>query len=269
MPRPEQLPEFTSPPVDEVVVGVEFMPLPGFSEVHLGLFWQAARDAFPVIEKQPPVASSLEDLEGPAIPTLHFQLGPMEHSRTWLKSESDELLVQIQNDRFIHNWRRRAGAYPRFDTLLANFWTYFTRFRDAMADQGLGDVDVRQLEVSYINWIVDMTDLEFFRPANAMSLQLDGLRLEPALSVGARYLVTRDSNPYGRLGVTCTPALRTEADGTPTSGTRLSLTFKAPSQVPLGDEEVDALAERGRSLIVEAFTSLTTDDAHKRWGRTK
>jgi uncharacterized protein (TIGR04255 family) len=271
VPRPEHLPEYSAPPVDEVVIGVEFVPLAGFSEVHLGLFWQAARDAFPIIERQPPIESVLEDLEGPPATTaLQFQLAPMEHSRTWLKAESDDLLLQIQKDRFIHNWRRRDDAYPRFDTLLANFWRYFSRFRDAMAEQGLGGVDVRQLEVSYINWISDLTDLEFFQPAHTMSLDLKGLKLEPALTVGARYLALSDTGqPYGRLTAACTPALRTQPDGMPKPGTRFALAFKAPSQTSLPDSDITALTEKGRELIVEAFTLLTTSEAHERWGRTK
>lgn len=124
-------PQLVAPPIAEVVCGFSFAPFPDLDPVVAGKFWSAhMREAFPRTQVHQAIASS---------PGLSFfeGVGPL---RTWLLSEDDEYLVQIQADRFYFNWRRRSAAYPRFHTrgdqpgVLERGLEYFALFQKFCAD---------------------------------------------------------------------------------------------------------------------------------------
>ena len=43
---------YAKPPVEEVVLGVQFPPIPHFSDAHAGLYWQRVRANYPRAESQ-------------------------------------------------------------------------------------------------------------------------------------------------------------------------------------------------------------------------
>lgn len=63
----QDLPEFKSPPVIEVVCGVQFEPLPGFLSVHFGEFWARIRDRYPRTEDRPPLGELRETDQGTTV----------------------------------------------------------------------------------------------------------------------------------------------------------------------------------------------------------
>lgn len=272
--RPDDLPDYEQPPVDEVVIGVQFPAIQGFSEPHMGLFWQRVRDEFPRVESKPRLEGAPEDLspDAPAAPPA-FVLSleqSMPGGRVWLISEPEDFLLQIQNTRFILNWRKRAGDYPHFEALSERFWSLFTEFRRFLAAEPLADAEVEQLEVSYINWIPDMSMSTFFRPAEAAAIRIPGVDQGPEEQLyRARYLATDDNGDrIGRFHVLCQPAVRVDQASAPQHGSQLSVSFKAPGEA-LTDDTLRALSEVGRNGIVRAFTELTTSSAHEVWRRIK
>ena len=66
--RPADLPDFTDPPVTEVVLGVQFNSIEHFLAPHVGLLWQALTPDFPYAEEHPPVGPAFETFgENPQI----------------------------------------------------------------------------------------------------------------------------------------------------------------------------------------------------------
>ena len=51
--RPENLPDFERPPIDEVVLGLEFRRLEGFTQAHLGELWSEIKAEYPRTEDHP------------------------------------------------------------------------------------------------------------------------------------------------------------------------------------------------------------------------
>lgn len=92
-----------APPIIEVVCGVFFPAVAGLDPILVGGWWHQIQKEYPRHEIQPAVADA----------SVYFAhgVGPL---RSWLISESDEWVIQIQPDRFYMNWRKRAGGYPRF-----------------------------------------------------------------------------------------------------------------------------------------------------------
>lgn len=97
-------PELAEPPIEEVVCGVVFEPLEFLDALEQGVYWNSVVDRFPKKQLQPPIL----DRDGYLSPSVVLPI------RSWLISEAEDLLVQIQHDRFYMNWRRRDAHYPRF-----------------------------------------------------------------------------------------------------------------------------------------------------------
>ena len=113
--RPSDLPDFGRPPIDEVAITLQFRErAAGYTDAHAGLYWQTDKDAYSRVELHPRVAPIMETLEesAPASRTFQIEL-PVQPlgGRTWLVGRNDDYVVQIQNDRFIRNWRKREGGW--------------------------------------------------------------------------------------------------------------------------------------------------------------
>ena len=68
MARPEHLPDFESPPLDELVLGVQFSPLPGYSAVFAKDVWGLFRQQFPRVEEKPALDPVFETFGGTSPP---------------------------------------------------------------------------------------------------------------------------------------------------------------------------------------------------------
>jgi len=104
-----RLEHLEQPPIVEVICGVHFDPLE-VDPVLAGAFWAERRDRFPH-RKILPALHAAPDPMG-----VMVALGGAMPLRTWLISADETHLVQIQQDRFYLNWRRRpqGGDYPHF-----------------------------------------------------------------------------------------------------------------------------------------------------------
>ena len=112
-------PEYDAPPVIEVVLSFQFEPLAELKAAQFGLLWAQFRKEFPRIEEHPPIAPVTENFELSARERFGLQIEMSEIPllpRTWFLNETGTELIQVQRDRFIHNWRKtdKGQAYPRY-----------------------------------------------------------------------------------------------------------------------------------------------------------
>ncbi len=275
MPRPPDLPDYDRPPIDEVAIGVQFAaPVPGFVDAHAGVFWQRVRAAYPKADAQPRIELPPEPLQPVgAIPTrfpfdVQRLLGPPHGGRTFLLSEDDVYLLQIQNNRFYRNWRSRDAPYPHFEDLGTAFETDLASFRAFLDEEGLPTPVIGHVEVSYINWIADLAMTEFLRPGGPVALDVTGVDEHPQDQTwAARYLVRdTEAQPIARLIAQCVPAVRMVED-CPIAGSQMSLTFLRLCAESPTAEALEGILATGHNAIVRGFTDLTTPAAHEHWGR--
>lgn len=112
-------------PIVEVVVGFHFDALALVSPVLAGAYWDRIRSEFPTTRVFPRVGTTpAEELISSSEPSKF---------RTWLVSEDDVYVVQIQADRFYLNWRRREGDYPRASKVIAKALEEIERFDEFLA----------------------------------------------------------------------------------------------------------------------------------------
>jgi uncharacterized protein (TIGR04255 family) len=274
--RPADLPEFGAPPLTEVALGAQFDVIPGFLTPHVGLVWNHFRSSFPLVEEHAPLPPVFETFGANPqfVPGIGFQLvaGP-ETPRVFFINKARTELLQIQKDRFLHNWRKIgvADSYPRFEKMLDTFKVGLGTFAKVISSEGLGAIIPNQCEVTYINQIPvpsegnlsDLTDDLFGQHTG--SLALDDVGKPEDLRFLLRYVMKdTEGKPIGRLIASAEPARR--ADGQ----TIVQLTLTARGR-PVTPDEVGVVdfLNMGRMSVVKGFAHLTGSRMHKLWERTQ
>lgn len=276
-PRPaaaDDLPDFAQPPLAEVVLGIQFDPIVGLSSARLGEVWGLFRDRFPTTEDHPPLAAAFEHLDSPAQPrelqiNLDFMRPPLP--RCWFTSRAGDEVLQFQQDRFHHNWRRGASEYPRYPVVRERFESEATDLIEYLETAGIGAIEINQCEVSYINHIV--ADEYWSEPGQGGRVlrlldsgSAHGLGPQEHVRLEASFLIVDESRePRGRLHASLVSGIL--RDG---SKPMLALTLTARG-APIGSGVEGALKflDLGRRWTVRSFADLTTERMHKVWGRTR
>ena len=265
--RPPGLPDYQNPPIDEVAIGVQFPPLDNFHDAHAGLYWQKVRQNYPKVENQPRIEGPIESEDsGPSKPiSIQIPIG-VSQNRTWLISDNDEYLIQVQNTRFVQNWRRRGTTYPHFEDIWGLFYDHYQKFKELLDSEGLPSPLVQQVEVTYINWITGLSPSRFLRSGSVTGISAYERQVEPEdQALNMRYRLDLHAEIIERLYVQCQPAIRRQEPEI--KGSQFALTYKAAKVGGLTDGEVQSYAEAGRVIVVNAFTDLTTSEAHDIWGK--
>jgi uncharacterized protein (TIGR04255 family) len=274
--RPSDLPDFASPPVTEVSLGVQFNSLDRLLAPHLGLIWTAFKDRFPDIEQHPPLAPAFETFAdggfNAQLPPLQLQLlTALPTPRVFFINREKTELLQVQRDRFHHNWRKvgEGDKYPRFERMLETFQEGLTKLTELVSMHGLGVIEPNQVEIMYVNHVEVPPTETFFDALKPIfesfsrSTTLRDLGQPEDARFLLRYVIPDAKRaPLGRVIVTTEPAARLD-------GTRvIQLTLVARGRPMTSDlEGVSQFLQLGRAHIIRAFTELTTGPMHAVWAR--
>jgi uncharacterized protein (TIGR04255 family) len=265
MSRPPNLPEFGKPPLNEVVLGVQFDSPVGYQQIQAWEVWRLFSDDFPKVQALPPLPPSFETF-GPQAPLFSFGpiTGPM-HNRFWFTSKTGDEVIQFQNDRLLHNWRKvgdQSSEYPRFDTIVTKFRREASILEEFFQTINHKTLQIRQCEVSYVNHIRD-TSSEQLKISDWLNFLSFPVSEPDDFSVSFRKTIRSDKGePRGRL--TCESATAVEQGGR--HFISLTLAARGAPEQPSMDSALEFL-RRGRDVIVTTFAEITTDSAHKAWER--
>ena len=273
-PRPKDLPDFRKPPVTETVLSLQFEPIGGLRSAHIGLLWQKFRTELPLLEEHAPLPPVVEKFEPPSPSHVEVTIEDKPPlPRVWFLNQQKTELIQVQADRFIHNWRKIQGSepYPRYEPIRTKFRGEVAILEQFLRDEGLGSFAVNQCEVTYVNHIESgawekhgqlekvFQNWERLRPGAFLPDMENGvLRL--------RFVIRDESGePRGRLHAAIDPVWR-KSDASAILG--LNLTARG---APLGEgiEGAFAFLDLGRRWIVKGFADLTTPEMQRVWGKTK
>lgn len=266
--RSQDLPDYSNPPVNEVAIGVVFEEIPNFTNIHHGLLWQIFRESYPTA-RSVPYSKFGRNPSDELMPVIEDMFNNRSNQgspiRSWFLSKDEAFLLQIQHNQFVRNWRKlQDSQYPHFDTLLLQFYEDFERFKNFLVTEQLKTPTIRRLEVTYINWIDDISVIEFFKAADVAKVTTPGLGPTPDNPVFlSRYLAKPNGNELiGELIIQCQPATIPSDDK---RGYQFSLVFRTTDLDNPTKEIQDELFEYGRTAIVRTFTDLTTNRAHAKW----
>jgi uncharacterized protein (TIGR04255 family) len=232
--------------------------------------WSDFRDAFPKIEEHPPIPPITERFGLPDTEKIGIQFEALDKPptpRLWFVNEDGAQLIQVQKDRFIHNWRKVGdhSTYPRYDlSIKPSYKSEIERFSQFLEREKLGTLAVNQCEITYVNHIAQhgLRELgEVQRVIAPWSGQYsdDFLKQPEDLGFNIRYRMNDDEGkPRGRLHIQLQPGFN-RADQKPL----LVLTLTARGRPTAeGIPGVFGFMDLGREWIVRGFTSITTKQMH-------
>jgi len=257
------LPKYKNPPVIEVVIGVSFEPVEKLLSVHYGSFWETIRDEYPNSEDNPPL------MEEPLTTQIQIQvLAAPPLRRVFLIHTDGTYLMQLQPDRFIHNWRKTKDSdqYPNFEAAKEKFdrgWKLFGRFLEG---KGLGTPRLKRYEMSYINHIVGTpgsfpVEAERYLPVFGWAdARFEKFLPDPqVLGLDLRFAMPSDK---GTLRASVKHGKRKTDDA---DVVVLEMTAQGPARSDGSDMEL--WMELAHEWIVRGFTDLTSKAAQEGWGR--
>jgi uncharacterized protein (TIGR04255 family) len=268
--RPAHLPDYLRPPLDEVVLGVQFAPARGYQQIRAGEVWALYRDEFPAAEEHPPIPPAFETFGIPfRTPTLNLSLvvGPT-HNRFWFVSPDRTQLIQFQQDRLLHNWRKtedEINEYPRFERIIVAFNDELVRLETYFDTLEPQKIVCNQAEISYVNkWSLGPASVAGTASQWLRFMDFGRSEADDFSVVFRRTIYGSNDAPVGRL--ICEASTIGDAAGGRTG--ILTFTVRGP---PSGSGLAEAIEflKRGRDAIVMEFTARTTDSAHEKWGRVK
>jgi uncharacterized protein (TIGR04255 family) len=261
-----ELPEFDNPPVVEVAVGVQFRPLLGMRGLALAPLRELWRTDYPQTDEQAPLAPVVEG-SPPLVPQLQFNLVSLPTTRQWFLNESGTQLVQVQPDRLLVNWRAgdALAEYPRYAHMRETFAHRFSDLAQFVGEQELGELEITQAELTYINAIEtnreDLGRIERFLKGWSGTA---GHHLgEPEQArMTLTFLVAGLGQPPVRMYVEVNPAQR--STGAPV----LFFTLTVRGN-PGGRELAESMKfmDEAHEHIVRSFAELTEVSMHEVWGR--
>ena len=259
--------EFRSPPLHEVVIGIQFAPVEGYSQIHAGDVWKLYQRQFPRVEEQPALDPYFETFGLPQQPLPAFKMiqGAM-HDRFWFMTDDGAELIQFQPDRLLHNWRKTETSdrpYPRFVPMFASFRREVGKL-EALFDRRFNSpLNVTQAEVSYINRIASADDKAMPRADEWLRFLRFGTNAPDDYSGSFREIVRDVSGqPIGRL--LC------EVKSAVTSALQPVIIFTISVRgAPANPSPAAAFdfIKRSRQKIAERFVQFTTPEAHEHWER--
>lgn len=266
------LPSFAKPPVAEVAIAAQFDAIRSLTGPHMGMLWQRFRGALPTLQVHPALDPRLERSSPEFEKKLTFELETVPTPRVWFIGNNEEHLVQVQQDRFVFNWRRIPGQdYPRYEHVKASFEKNFDLFREYLADEGLGEPRLNQWELTYVNRILAGDGWHRHGELGSVVPLLDpstegGFLPEPEdIALRVRYRISPEEEVVSRLYVEATPGFD-RASGKPVLG----LTLTARGGLDRGAESM--LGRRldvGREWIVRGFAEVTSKTMHRHWERER
>ncbi|OYZ99648.1 MAG: hypothetical protein B7X99_07155 [Rhizobiales bacterium 17-65-6] len=271
MAQPGSTPEYGRPPVSEVALSIEFSPLERWTASQALLYGKLLQEDYPQMEIRPALPSQIEKF-GDAnwqAPQVRLEVMNPEANRFWFLAEPSNWLIQLQQDRFIVNWRKVSGeeVYPRYlSSIRPRFEKELQRFLAFLEQQGLGSVNVRQCEVTYVNDMYRGREWETLSEGIAFLSFLSGFGkgkfLPPpeALSVAGSYLLPEEK---GRLHFSVNHVLREPGNK---EALQLRLTARGKPESSSA-ENVMRWLDMGREWIVRGFDELTSDRADKVWDK--
>lgn len=150
-----KLPSYDQPPITEVACSILFPPLEGLLSPYIGLLWQRFQPEYPSCDDVVPIAPRVEIFDDQnAEPQLKLSnIPPLP--RVWFINQDGTRIIQIQQDRFIHNWRKVGvdSEYPRYNSLIRAFQNHLANFDNFLTEAELGRVQPLQYELTYVNQI--------------------------------------------------------------------------------------------------------------------
>jgi uncharacterized protein (TIGR04255 family) len=259
------LSKYTHPPVSELAVGIEIAPIAGLTASRLIRFHERVRDRLPVLQEQHPLPPS-QPLPGTVLGAFPTGIAPQIQVefgapalRVWMLTTDQHLLLQLQRDRLVLNWRKGAPQtdYPSYAVLKEEYARYWGIFRNYLRDENLPAAVPLTAEVTFVNEIASASG------RSVLLGQVPAALGQPsALSADYTFDVTE---PAVGVGI-CT--IRTASNSAAGAASLAISTRVAASKTAFTFDTFAATLDYAHDVGVRAFKLATPDGVQRdEWGR--
>lgn len=259
-------PTFDRPPLVEVALGIEFVPLADFGAIQMARLAQSWREHFPIVQEHAPLPPNPPlGLADQANGGLIVNMGA-PGIRLWLLNKDQDQLVQIQRDRLVLNWRASGDVspYPRYhESLRPIFKRQYDQFLAFLDESGLTKPRPLSVEVTYVNMIPALGDgpPDLSSVLRSQAPFIDGLGAPQTTRLQHQWVRTDKDGPMS--------VLRLDVDASAQAGAiGLNLTARSLIAPPTSTASVLRSIDLCHDEIVAAFVWLTETDRQAEWGRT-
>lgn len=259
--------EYTSPPVGEVALGVQFEPIVQLDGIEIGRLSLPWSTDFPIHLEQPSLPHMLPP--GPTIPSS-IQIGFIQQPRRyWFLDKKNEILLQLQNDRIILNWRKinESSSYPRYEELKKLFKEKFNEVNEFVTSQKLGEIKIDLVDLEYTNFIspTNGESIELEKIVNFWkSLDTHKLGNPEVFNIDLQFDLQNEKSSFSKMIIVLQPFQRPDGDLKVLMKIRVVSTPQT-SDFKSGLEALDT----AHSSIIASFDELMLDEMHKTWGKIK
>lgn len=241
-------------------MGVQFHVLEEFLAPHAGLFWATIKSEYPKCREEQPIIPQIEQPDAPGrLQDVQFSIAfKPTLPRLLFEHHTSEWVLQIQNDRFLHNWRQANRAYPRYEAVREKFaarWQGFTTF---LKSEGINQPSVRQLEITYLNRIGPFDGraaVEEVFPDFHWRNESRYLAKPSTTTISCTF---DSEDRQARLRLTLRPAFDEDQQN-------VNLLYELTVRGIPDDGEHLRWFDRGREWIVNAFEDTTSEKWHEIW----
>lgn len=263
------LPKFDAPPVIETVLNAQFEPLSKFTDAHVGLYCSEFLDkSWNELNEAPKLDDLFEKFgdERKWILGRNMRFVQSGSDRTQIIRSDDLHMIQIQNSRFIKNWRKQqAQDYPSYEKLLPEFKNDFENFEKFVVDKFEQKLVLNQWELVYVNILEkgqlwnDISDMEKIFPQ--FRLIGGGINDQRFETFSGDWVSIIGENK-GRIYINISHVRVGSTDGD--EAIRLQITARGP--VGDGVSLYDGF-DIGHRAIVCTFADITSKLCHEYWER--
>lgn len=276
-PAAAQASQFTHPPVVELALSVQFRPLTGLGVAHFGLLWDQWRSTYPKTEHRPPINRATETYEKGAtglLKRVSLELvSSLPVPRVWFLRDDGSELLQVQQDRFVQNWRRRGeNEYPSYTKLRGRFEERLSEFAEFLAKEKLGPLDIDQCEITYVDHLPigegalpNAGDLGQVFVFWGKDYSDGGLGAPEQARCNLRFVMRDDQGkPLGRLHMNAEPSVSR------LDGKRIFEVQTTARGAPIGAGSAGAMAflDYAHDAVVKLFLHVTRPELQQTWGPT-
>src|SRR5258708_37781406 len=92
----KMFPDYKTPPVAEVVCGIQFRPIKGLGGPYLGALWEKFKPAYPLTKDVDPLVPAIESYEEVSSPEMASFENVFGLTRTWFETKDGNGLIQVQ-----------------------------------------------------------------------------------------------------------------------------------------------------------------------------
>lgn len=269
MPKKSKI-EYTEPPVVETVISVQYSPIENFTSAHVGWFWKNYLDEhWSNVTELEVIADQFEKFGDDRSWMLERGINFVEGAtpnRFHIHRDDNERLIQIQQTRFIYNWKKGENDYPSFDILLPEFFEKLDKYKEFVQESSSSELEINQWEVIYVNHLLmgkewespnDWRDIfsdNIFPLLDSADHEIDNIRGSWSFVIGEN---------LGRNHITLSRVRLGSEEGA--EALRFQFTARGPIS---GEVDLEGGLRIGHDSIVESFSAMTSKKAHEIWGKS-